>query len=184
MGLEQVKKEILEKANQEAKEIAEKGKKEADSIMEKTKAEIESYRKMVDEDGKKLIEGMERKAIASAEFDVKKMKLDRKKEMIDLVFGNVSERLQSLSEQKREADIKKLLAKARKEIEVKYVHANPKDEKIINRMHDVKYMETDIIGGIVAESHDLSFSIDLSYDEMLEDVRKKYLQEIAKTLFG
>ena len=78
MGLEQVKKEILEKADEEAKEIVEKGKKEADSIMEKTRAEIESYRKTVEEEGKKLIEGMERKAIASAEFDVKKMKLNKK----------------------------------------------------------------------------------------------------------
>lgn len=184
MGLEQVKKEILDKASEEAKAVIEKGRKEAESIMRKTDGEITIYRKKVEEEGVKLMESMERKIIAAAEFDVKKMKLDRKKEMMDLVMEGVKKRLEGLPENSREANIKRLLAKARKDIEVKFVHANPKDRKIVQKISGVEYKETDIIGGIVAESRDMNFSVDLSYDGMLEDIKKKHLQEIAKSLFG
>lgn len=184
MGLEQVKKEILEKASAEAKQIVGKGKKEAEEIMERTNEEINSYRKSAEGDSRKLIDSMERKVIAAAEFEVKKMKLDRKKEMIDRVFSNARKKLSSLGEKSREANIRKLLAKAKKEIEVKYVHANKADSKIVQKLHEVEYRETDITGGIVAESHDLNFCVDLSYDGLLEDIKKKHLQEIAKKLFG
>ncbi|PIN86731.1 hypothetical protein COV19_03275 [Candidatus Woesearchaeota archaeon CG10_big_fil_rev_8_21_14_0_10_44_13] len=183
MGLEQVKKEILDKADEEAGKIVEKAKNEAEGILKKTKEEIEAYRKGADEDTKKLIEAMERKVMAAAEFDVKKMKLDRKKEIIDSVFEQVEKELRELPDRKREENIKKLLAKAKKDIEVKYVHANENDRKIVQKISGVQYKETDIIGGIVAESPDLNFVVDISYDELLQNVRKTYLQEIAKMLF-
>lgn len=184
MGLEQVKNEILGNANEEAKRIAEAGKREAEEIMRKADGEIEKSRKSAEDDTRKLIEAMERKAISSAEFDVKKMKLDRKKDIIDRVFGNVKKDLGSLGEKDREAGIRSLLAKAKKEIEVKYVHASPKDKSLIGKIPNVVYKETDIMGGIVAETQDLSLCVDFSYDAMLDEVRKKHLQEIAKILFG
>lgn len=184
MGLEQVKNEILENANEEAKRIAEAGKREAEAIMRKADEEIGRIRKSAEDDTRKLIEAMERKAISSAEFDVKKMKLDRKKDIIDRVFESVKKDLGSLGEKEREAGIKSLLTKAKKEIEVKYVHASPKDKGIVSRMPGIVYKETDITGGIVAETQDLSLCVDFSYDAMLDEVRKKHLQEIAKRLFG
>jgi len=184
MGLEQVKKEILDKASQEAKNITQKGQAEAKEILDKTNKEIREYRTKVIEDTKKLEEAMERRVIAAAEFDVKKMKLDKKKEMIEKAFDNVKSKLGKLDDKNKEKNIKKLLAKAKKEIEVKYLHGNPADKKIINRIKGVEYRETDITGGIVAESKDLSFSVDMSYDELLDEIRKKHLQEIADKLFS
>lgn len=183
MGLEQVKKEILDKADEEAERIVEKARKEAEEIMRNAREETEAYRKQAEEDTKKLIEAMERKVVAAAEFEVKKMKLDRKKGIIDQVFADVEKELKGLSEKKREESIKKLLAKAKKDIDVRYVHANGNDKAIVQRIPGVIYRDTDIIGGIVAESPDQSFVVDLSYDEILQNVRKAYLQEIAKMLF-
>lgn len=184
MGLEELKKEILDKAEEEARKITGSGKREAEEIMTKAMQEIEQSRKASEEDAARISEKIEKKALASAEFDSKKMKLDRKKEIIDKLFSEVKADLSRMDERKRESSIKKLLDRANKEIQVKYVHANANDKKIIERMKGVSYVKADITGGIVAESQDLDFSIDLSYDEILEGIRKKHLQEIAEKLFG
>ena len=184
MGLEEVKKEILEKAKSEADRIINEGKKEAEKIMDETSRKIKEYRENVNNDTKKLLDIMERKEIAGAEFDVKKMKLDKKKEMIDRAFSNVVGRLRRIPEKKRETLIRKLIEKAKKEIDVKYVYASKDDRKIIEKIPSVKYREADISGGIIAENEDGSISIDYSYEEILDGIKKENLQEIASKLFG
>ncbi|MFO8015767.1 MAG: V-type ATP synthase subunit E family protein [Candidatus Woesearchaeota archaeon] len=188
MSLDKVKKEILQKAEKEADSIISRGKKEAEEMMKKADEEAEEYRKNSEEENRKVIERMEKKTLASADFDIKKMKLDKKKEMIDMAFENARKRLQDMSDKDKEARMKKLLEKAKKEIDVGTVYSSPEDrkivQKIVQKMPGVKCSTADISGGIIAESKGGEFSVDMSYDELLEEVKKKYLQEIAAKLFG
>ncbi|HLC99321.1 MAG TPA: V-type ATP synthase subunit E family protein [Candidatus Nanoarchaeia archaeon] len=184
MGLEEVKRDILEKADSEAKRIISEGKREAEKIGIETEAQIKSYREKAKSDASRLIEAMERKEAAAAEFEAKKMKLDKKKEIINAAFADVRKTLSSMPESRREAYLKRLVEKAKKEIDVAYVYANSSDRKIIERMHGVSYKEADLAGGIIAENQDSSIRVDYSYEEILDSIEKESMQEIAAKLFS
>lgn len=184
MGLEEVKKEILEKAGLEAKRIISEARGEAEAITKDTEKQVSDYKERSDKEALKLIETIERKEKAGAEFDAKKLKLDRKKELVDAAFNNVKKTLAKMPEKKREEYIKKLIDKAKKEIDVAYVYANSNDRKIVERIPGIKYKEAEIVWGIIAENIDGSIRVDYSYEEVLDSVEKENMQEIATKLFG
>lgn len=184
MGLEEVKEEILEKANAESRRIISEGSREAEKIAKETDSQIKSLIEKSDEETSKLIESMERKEVSGAEFDAKKAKLDRKKDMVEKAFSNVRKDLAAMPEKKRESYLKKLVDKAKTEIEVAYVYANSDDRKIVEKIKGVRYKQADISGGIIAENKDASIRVDYSYDEMLDSIKKESMQEIAEKLFG
>ncbi|MBD3314123.1 hypothetical protein GF345_06790 [Candidatus Woesearchaeota archaeon] len=186
MGLEEVKKEIIENAEKKAEGIVKEGKDEADRIIKETDAQLEDYRKRSEDDAHKIISAMERKERSSAEFDVKKMKLDKKKEIIDRAFSEVKKKLQSMPDKKRESYLKNLLDDAKKEIDVAKVYVNSQDRKIAERItgKGISVDGSEISGGLVAENSDSTISVDYSYDELLDTVEKENLQEIASKLFG
>jgi V/A-type H+-transporting ATPase subunit E len=184
MGLEELKEEILEKANAFARKLIDEGNWEAGKIAKETDAQVRDLLEKSDLETSKLIESMERKEVSGAEFDAKKAKLDMKKEMVEKAFSNVEASLSEMPEKKREQYIRKLVEKAKKEIEVAFVYAKSDDRKIIEKMSGVKYKPADITGGIIAENKDGSIRVDYSYDEMLDSIKKESMQEIAEKLFG
>ncbi|MCX8146925.1 MAG: V-type ATP synthase subunit E family protein [Candidatus Woesearchaeota archaeon] len=183
MGLEEVKREIIEKAEKEARGIIEEGRKESNAIIEEINQKISEYRKEAENEAEKIIETMERREIAGVEFDVKKMMLDKKKEVIDSVFSYVKKKLIEMPEKQRERYIRSLVEKAKSEIKVKCIYGNKQDKKIIEKIPAVKYKEADICGGIIAENEDGTIRIDYSYDEILEQIQKENLRQIAEMLF-
>ncbi|MCX6707772.1 MAG: V-type ATP synthase subunit E family protein [Candidatus Woesearchaeota archaeon] len=184
MGLEELKREILEKASAEAGRIIKEGESEAWKIAKDTDSQIKDLRDKSDAETSKLIESMERKEVSGAEFDAKKAKLDRKKEMVEKAFSNAVKALSDMPDKKREQYLKKLVEKAKKEIDVSFVYANSDDRKIVEKMSGVKYKQADISGGIIAENKDGSIRVDYSYDELLDSIKKESMQEIAEKLFG
>jgi V/A-type H+-transporting ATPase subunit E len=183
MGLEQVKQEIISRAKQEEARIILEAEKEAQAIDKETEEKVGKYRKEVEEKTKEMLVMLDGRETAAAEFDVKKNLLDKKKEIIDRVFEQVSESLKKLSDKKRQEYIKRLVDKAKKEINVKYVYASPKDKKFVSRIRGVEYKPKEILGGIIAETADRKISIDYSFEEMLREIKEKHLQEIGKLLF-
>lgn len=184
MGLEEVKKEILKKANDRAKGILDEGRKEAERIAKETEDQIRDYMKKADDDTGKLIENMERKEKAGAEFEAKKMLLDRKKELVDKAFMQVKKKLEMMPESRREGYIKKLVDNAKKEIDVAVVYANSRDSRIVRKMPGIEFREAEMSGGIIAENKEGTIRVDYSYDELLDSIKKESMQEIASALFG
>ena len=184
MGLEELKREILEKANAEAGRIISEGESEAWKIAKETDSQIKALTGKSDEETSRLIESMERNEISGAEFDAKKARLDRKKEMVEKAFSNVRKELSGMPDKKREQYLKKLVEKSKDEIEVAFVYANSDDRKIIDKISGVKYKQADISGGMIAENRDASIRVDYSYDELLDRIKKEGMQEIAERLFG
>ncbi len=181
MGLEKVKDEIMAQAKERAEEIISEGRKEADSILKDAKSKINEQQKKMEEELKKTKDNIAKKENASSELEVKKMFLEEKKKSIETVFKEARKKLKELKNTQREKHIKKLLDKAMKELDVKYVFCSKKDSKFVKGF---KVEEAEILGGIIAENEKRDVRVDYSYETALENIKEKHLQGVGKILFG
>ena len=181
MGLDQVKEEIMSKAKQDAVVLLKEGKDEADSIMKKAEGKVKESKEKIDSELNKLHESINKKEIAASELEIKKMFLEEKKKAVENVFSEVQKKIDDLSGKQREQHIKKLIEKAKKEIDVRYIYCSKKDKELI---HDFEALEEDISGGIIAENENKDVRVDYSYETLLESIKEEYLQELGKVLFG
>ena len=181
MGLEKVKDEVLNNANKEASRIREQADNEARRIVEESEEKINDYRKKVSDETKSIIKTIKNREKASAELELKKLSLEAKKDLIEQVFAGVKNKIEKLSQAKRKELIKKLVEKAKNEIDVKLIYCSQKDMRFVEGF-DAK--EETIFGGIIAENADGSIRVDYSYDSLLQNLREKYLGDVAKILFG
>ncbi|MBI1969690.1 hypothetical protein HYS48_03260 [Candidatus Woesearchaeota archaeon] len=184
MGLEEVKKEILEKADQEARRILEEGKREAAAVLQKAKEKATEEEKVAKEETAKILEGIERQELSMARFEAKKILLDKKKEVLEAAFAEAGEKLKRLDAKSREKYTHALLERAKEAMQVAVVHGREEDKATIQKMKSVQYKKRDILGGIIAENAAGDVSEDYSFEELLREIREKYIEEIARTLFG
>ena len=180
MGLESVKEEILGSANAKASDLIAQARKESDRLMKEAEKKCEELREKSLAEAKAAIERLKRQETASAEQEKKKIILESKKQVIESVFAGARKSLEELSDKKREALIKKLLEKARSDIEAAYFYCNKRDVKLLKGL-DVK--PYDIIGGLIAEDKERKTIVDYSFETILESIKESQLQEISKLLF-
>ena len=181
MGLEKVKEEIISKAKLNANALIKEGRDEFARMMKDTEEKVKKSKEKIVEELKKIQDNIKKKEIASSELEIKKSILEEKKRAIEDVFKEVRNRINSLNDKKREEYVKKLIEKAKKEIDVKYIYCNKKDGKFVSGF---KVEETEILGGIIAENEGRDVRVDFSYDAILEGLKDNYLQDLGKILFG
>ena len=181
MGLEELKEEIIRNAKEQETALLAEARKEANRIIKETEKKIEEIKQRSDEGTKKIIETIKRQELASAELENKKILLDAKKQIIEAVFAEAAKKLENLNDKKREAYIKKLFEKAKRDIEVAYVYCNKKDLKFLKGANAAT---ADITGGILAENKEKTIRVDYSFDTILQNIKETELQNISKILFG
>lgn len=180
MGLETVKEEILNSAKEQSNSLIAEARKEANSIMKEAEKKIEEMREKNESETKRMTEIIKKQESASADLENKKMLLEAKKQIIESVFIEARKKLESLDDKKREAYLKKLLEKAKNDIEIAYVYCNKKDSKFLKGFN----VETvDVIGGLMAENREKTVRVDYSFETILEIIKENELQNISKTLF-
>jgi len=181
MSLEKVKEEIISKAKQNAEAILKEGRDESAEIMKKAEEKIKENREKIKDELKKIEAAIKKKEIASSELEIKKLFLEEKKRAIENVFDEAKKKIKALSENKREEHIKRLIEKAKKEIDVSYIYCNKKDKGFVE---DFEVEEREILGGVIAENSNRDVRVDYSYETLLEGAKEKYLQDLGKVLFG
>ena len=141
MGLETVKEEIIRNAKNQVDSLNIEARQESDKILKETEKKLEELNKISSEEIKKLTDTIKKQELASAELENKNFFLNTKKQLIDKVFAEVKEKLKSLNANKREAYLKKLIEKSKKEIEVAYVYCNKKDLNFLKgfKVEDVNF---------------------------------------------
>ena len=182
MGLDEVKQEILDKAKLEADSIIREAEQEARKIVDDFDKKVSDYRKESEANTKRVIDNLEKREIAQAEFDVKKRLLNKKKEIVDKAVIKAKEETTAYSDSRKQEIINTLFEKAKKEIDVKVVYGNKKDKKFIEIL-GVDFKERSIEGGIIAETADGKINVDLSFEEIFEDIKDKELERIGSILF-
>ena len=181
MGLEAVKDEILNSAKEQSNSLIAEARKEANRIAREAENKIEGMKQKSDEEAKRMIDTIKRQELASAELENKKMLLEAKKQLIDGVFAEARKSIENLDDKKRELYIKKLLEKARNDIEISSVYCNKKDSKFLKGFNAEA---AGIIGGIITENREKTIRVDYSFDAMLENLKETELQNVNKALFG
>lgn len=181
MGLETVKEEILNSAMEQSSSIIADARKEASRLMKEAEKKVEEMKEKSETETKRTIEIIKRQELANAELENKKMLLEAKKEIIENVFSGAMEKLETLDDKKREAILKRLLEKAKGEIEIACIYCNIKDAKFLKGLNAEPI---EITGGLIAENKENTIRIDYSFDTMLQAVKESELQNISKILFG
>ncbi|MBI2660108.1 hypothetical protein HYX07_03010 [Candidatus Woesearchaeota archaeon] len=181
MGLESVKEEILNSAKEQANSLIAEGRKEASRISKETEKKIEELQRKSEEETKKTLDMIKRQELASAELDSKKAVLEARKQSIENVFEEAKKKLGILDDKRREQIMKKLLDRAKNEIEAASIYCSKRDAKFFKGLtvHAI-----DIIGGLVAENKEGTIRIDYSFDTILQSIKEGELHNVNKILFG
>ena len=99
----------------------------------------------------------------------------------EAAFAEARKKRENLADKKPEAYIKKLLEKAKNDIEVAHVYCSKKDAKSLK---ELKAEAADMIGGLIAENKEKTIRVDYSFETILQGIKENELQNMSKLLFG
>ncbi len=182
MGLQEVKKKIVEEAERQAKLLLADADTEAKKIERAAKEEVEKYKSELQQNAETMLKTAERKEHAAAEFEGKRILLDTKKALIEQVMGETTQRLQKLPSAERNKLLEKLMKKAAHEIDIKKVYVNEKDGAAA-KSKGIAVEKKAMLGGLIAETEDGKISVDFSFETLLEQLKHEHLREIGEVLF-
>ncbi len=192
MSLEDIKKKILEDAKKEADEIIEAAKKQADEIIEKAKKEIENLKLSYEKKAKEEYEETIRRGKITADLEVKKMLLAKKRELINRVYEEALTVLKKMNAKKYAKNMEMLLKQAvEKGDEVVIVSEN---ERVINEDFIAKINEKynfnlklsdqkgSFIGGFILSQGDID--VNCSFEMLLEAAKDELEPKVVSKLFA
>ena len=171
----------MDSAKEQANSLIAEARKEANRIAKEAERKIEEMQQKTDADAKRMMELIKKQELASAELENKKMILEAKKQIIEAAFAEARKKLENLDDKKTEAYIKKLLEKAKNDIEVAHVYCSKKDAKSLK---ELKAEAADMIGGLIAENKEKTIRVDYSFETILQGIKENELQNMSKLLFG
>lgn len=187
MGLEEVVKDILDKAKADSLVVAKAGNEKAAEIIKKAETEILIKEQRARDDLQRVKESEERKELSDAALAAKKKFQNVKKELIESAYSGLMEKAADIPERERAKMLKTLFAKCAREISgIGKVYVNKKDVKLVGeivRSAKISVLSENIIGGIIAESSDGKFRVDCSFDRFIELVKETRTKELSNTLF-
>ena len=179
MGLEKIEEEILQKAAATEKGILLEATAKAEAIRNKASEQV---KQLESEAAKKLqseLKSLESKETSLANMESQKLFFEAKKEAMDNVYQESLNKIRNMPAKDRKETIEKLIAMAKKEIDVDVVFANDIDKKFCEG--NVKDLQTN--GGIICETKDNSVRVNLTFDNLFTDLREKTSKEVSKILF-
>ncbi len=181
MGLKELKQEILREAEKEADEILKTARLEAENIAKMARAEADSFSEIASQESKSEMELLERRERASAEFEAKKMVMQKKREILERLLAGSRTALESMPEKKRKGHINSFLRLASSRMECGHIICSQKDSGFLKGYP----AETgDIAGGIIVENRERTERIDLSYGAILERILEDEFPAISKIIFS
>ncbi len=184
MTLDKVVDEIINKAKEDAKALKKEGNSEATSILKKAKSNASEIEADAIDYAKGVIEAMEKKELASAKLQCKRIELDSKKEIIDKVFDKLRQKVMMLDDKTKKNIYEKMIKKAANEMPARYVYANAKDKTLVKSVASgLEVKEAPILGGVIVEDKDQNVRIDCTFESVLEEVRNESLKDVSKVLF-
>ncbi len=183
MGLDIVIKDIQNGAQTEVTRI----KAEADAKVSEILNEArDAQKKMLGDSlaqSEENLKNLHQQVISSANLDVKRVRLNKRKELIDEVYAKTIESIKSMPASKAEKLLSVLIEKH--EADGVRIYSNKNSEAIVKKLSSLSYTgNIDCIGGIVLENEDGTVKLDFTYDSILKNVYERSLKQISDTLYG
>lgn len=177
MGLEEVKDEILQEAEQEASEIVEKAEEEAEKIKEEAREEAEQIREKHRKELEDEKESIRKQELSNARMKAKEEKLRAREESLSEAFESFEEKLRNLDGDEREGFVDSCLEKV--EFNVGKVIGGSEFKDAV----DVDFEEDQDINGIIAVSEDETRRQSFTFDKIIQQYRDQYRKQVAEKLF-
>lgn len=182
MGLEQVKEGILAEGRAAAEEDLARAREEAHAIRDRAQQRAEEVRAAKQAELQVAAEALKRRALALAELEAKKLRLQAQKELLARVRAQALERIAKLPSGKNEEFLAVLLKRAG--IEDARALARPEDRAVVEKLGFKVAGPLQAVGGVVVESADGATREDLRFENLLEEAWRDALGEVASELFG
>ncbi len=183
MPLEPIIEEIIRKGHQQVSEINRSAEEEAESIISEAKDEAKEILKKAREEAEKEAERLRRQEISGINLEMKKEELLRKREVVEKVYQLLVEKVENLSDKEREDILKRMLEKYEGQDYI--VYSNKRDEKIVKKISKLEYGgNVDCMGGVILESKEGDYRINLTFDNLLREVYESRMKEVYEKLFG
>ncbi|WP_440946900.1 V-type ATP synthase subunit E [Methanosarcina sp. T3] len=183
MGLEIVIKDIQEGARAEVSRIKAEGDAKASEITNEAK---EVQKKMLGDSLAKVEEDLQKlhqQVISSANLEVKRITLNKRKELLDNVYSQTVESIKSMPASKKEALLKHLINEY--EASGARIYSSKASEETVRKLSSLTYAgNIDCIGGVVLENEDGTVRLDYTYDSILKNVYERSLKQISDILYG
>jgi len=185
MGLESVLAEILAAGEEQRAKILGEAAAERLKIISAATAEADAARETREKAAENRIAMMRQQSLSSAELESKKRMLKEQNAILTQEKRQTLEALGSMESAQRKALLDKLCRISAKQLSKGVVHCRKDDEKIVTAPSGFKKVaDLKSSGGIIAESEDGAYRMDLTFEALLEDVWAKDVQKVYETLFG
>ncbi len=183
MGLEIVVKDIQEGARAEVSRIKAEGDAKASEILNEAK---EVQKKTLGDSLVKAeedLQNLHQQVISSANLEVKRITLNKRKDLLDKVYVQTVEKIKSMPASKKEELLKNILSKY--EASGARVYSSKDSEDIVKKLTSLSYAgNIGSIGGIILENEDGTVRLDFTYDSILKNVYERSLKQISDILYG
>jgi V/A-type H+-transporting ATPase subunit E len=126
------------------------------------------------------IAALESRENSLATLESQKMLFQAKREALDAAYKEAYVKIRKMPKREREQLIRKLLERAREEIDVHTVHANDSDRAWVIAA-EIKPLEE---GGVICETKDGRVRVDYTFPTLFGEVKEKTIKEASKILFG
>ena len=205
MGIEELRKEILEEADKKVNMILSEARAKADEIVKEAEKKAGHVIERKKESVSRSLREKERSELAITRIEGKRLIYEKKWKLVDLVFKKVVERLESYRSDNKyfEDTLPLYIFKAIQSLNSSKVilRVNKNDynalknklksiEKFISEKYSgkVKLVLDDkpvrIMGGVIVSSSDKNIFYNSSFDAKLVDAREKLAADILDMLFG
>ncbi|MBS3165349.1 hypothetical protein J4439_08020 [Candidatus Woesearchaeota archaeon] len=178
MGLEDIKKEILEEARREAKRVLDEARRSSQEAVKQAQREAKEREERAKAELKDQLATLETRETASARFQARRRINTRKKELLDEFFSHCLREASKLDGATRKRHVKALLAHAK---DFSVVYGRKED---LSNATKLAVRSATFAGGIMLETKDGTQRLDLSYETMLAAIAQKELPDISARLFG
>ena len=185
MALEAIVEEIRRKGDEQARAITEKAKSEADKIIAEANDKKDEILRKGRDEAEREAERLKRQEVSSVNLEMKRMLLNKRKEIIEETYNLVESKVKSMDEAEKKRLISALISKNAEDGSI--VYSNKDDEALVKEVlpSNIKYGgNVDCIGGVIIESSDGVVRLNLTFDEMLKQLFEQKMGEVSKILFG
>jgi V/A-type H+/Na+-transporting ATPase subunit E len=130
------------------------------------------------------LKNLHQQVISSANLDVKRVKLNKRKDLLDQVYDKTYESIKSMPASKAEKLLSVLISKH--EADGVRIYSSKNSEPIVRKLSSLSYAGNvdNIIGGIILENEDGTVRIDYTYDSILKNVYERSLKQLSDILYG
>ncbi len=188
MPLDNVIQEIYEKGREQVESILREAENEAEKIIAEAKREAEEILKKAREDAEKEAENLRRQEVSSVSLEMKRLFLNKQKELLESVFDLTKQRVREMDEAERKKLLEVLIKNNAQDGMI--IYSRKEDEGVVKEIIDnlgkkIEYGgNVNCLGGVILEDSKEGIRINLTFDELLNQLFEQEMSEVSKILLG